>query len=259
MARLGCSYPIVASKPERPPQWLPGPPFPPFYDNSAISAYQNTAASGVAIPWTQTGISTPGAYALVVAYGSSQATPTTTAAVAAVTFGGVTMKSLGNIQNNNSAASGFVWVWGLPAIAGGNNVSVSVTFTLASTAFQGYCCSFTYLNVGAVGALQVAASTATQPSVLVPSAVGNLVFGTYCQASSNTYTASRLTIRKQINIAGNFPNFQAGDIAGAASVNVTGTQVGGGNWGCAGLNLYGQRPLSTNNIGVAMSNSSMMR
>jgi len=147
----------------------------------------------------------------------------------------------------------------LAGAPGGSPVTVSVTFTEATKTFTGYGASFTYLNVSSVGPLQTSFGNSAAGSLVVPSAPGNLVWGTVFNASGNVQSAFSLTLRQQEDLASNFPIFQAGDTPGAANVTVAANLAGSFYWAAAGLNLVGLKAPQTNNIDVAMTNSSTMR
>lgn len=209
----------------------------PFYDNSAISSYQNTIASGTAITWTQK--ATPGAYC-IIAIASANSTmipPPTGTATAAVTFGGTTVPSLGNVYCDNVGANGWIWVFGLANIAGGSSVTASVTLTETSDHFSGFACSFTYNNVSSVGALQTSFGSGPTQTLSVPSAFGNLIWGMQLQESTIGLGGFSLTPRQgSINYGNTFPFFLAGDGPGPG-VGVNATSISFFNWAGAGLNM----------------------
>jgi len=206
------------------------------YDNSAISAYENTVASGSPFTWTQP--TTAGAYAVVAVFGSSNANEITTAATYAVTYGGVSMgTALGSVEVGNTTGEGNIWVWGLANVPGGTP-TISVTFTQSGDSFQGYGTSCTYLSVSSVGALQTAYGSSVAPSVAVTSAVGNRVWGAVSNAAGNTFSAFSLANTRQlINTSSNYPTFLAGDTPGAPTVTVSATVNVSYYWGAVGLNL----------------------
>lgn len=224
--------------PYAPPSTLP------FYDNSGQSFNQNAIASGAAFtPWTQP-VATPVAgtqnYGIVAIYANG-ATTFTLSATPVVTFGGVTLASLGNVLNGNTAAQGWLWVFGAPNIPGSSSSTVTAKFTQSGDVFYGNTASFTYQNVTSVGALQTMYTTSTATaSITVPSAVGNLVWATLSVpgGSPGPYGTTPLNIRQAaVAAASTYAAFQAGDTLGVASTVVTG---GGFNffYGCgAGLNM----------------------
>jgi hypothetical protein len=215
----------------------------PFYDNSANVFNQNGIASGAAFtPWTQP-VAAPVAGTRnygIVALCAANATTYTLSAVPVVTFGGVTLSSLGNVLTGNTASQGWLWVFGAFDIPSGSQ-TVTAKLTQSGDVFYGNTASFTFLNVSSVGALQTSFGSSTwAESLTVPSAPGNLVWAIFMQGvgSPGPFGASPLNVRQAATTAaGAYTGFQAGDIPGIASTVIT---AQGFNFylGCsAGLNL----------------------
>jgi hypothetical protein len=187
-------------------------------DSSAVSAAQSSLASGTPFTFTQT--ATQGAYAIVAIFGEV-GTAVTLTDTATVTFGGQTMTSPvgGSLYDNNTAAEGFIWVWVLPSVAVGGSNTISVEFSSGNT-FTGYAASFTYLGVGSAGAPVSAFGSSVSPTLAVPSAAGNLVWGAI-NSFGSTYSVPSFTERQES--FGTNPAFIAGDAPGAPSVTISAT------------------------------------
>lgn len=215
----------------------------PQYDNSAQFFNQNGIASGAAFStWTQQ-VSAPisglSNYGIVALY-AANATTFTLSATPVVTFGGVTLSSLGNVLCGNTASQGWLWVFGAPNIPGGSQ-TVTAKLTQTGDVFYGNTASYTYLNVTSVGTLQTSFTTSTWTgSITVPSAVGNTVWATLFQGvgSPGPNGATPLNVRQSaIVAAGSYCGFQGGDTLGVTSTVVTAQGFNFYLGGAAGLNL----------------------
>jgi hypothetical protein len=211
-------------------------------DSSAVSAAQSSLASGTPFTFTQT--ATQGAYAIVAIFGEV-GTAVTLTDTATVTFGGQTMTSPvgGSLYGNNTAAEGFIWVWVLPSVAVGGSNTISVEFSSGNT-FTGYAASFTYLGVGSAGAPVSAFGSSVSPTLAVPSAAGNLVWGAI-NSFGSTYSVPSFTERQES--FGTNPAFIAGDAPGAPSVTISATSSVSTVWAVIGLNLIAAAPGLVNN------------
>jgi hypothetical protein len=210
----------------------------PSYDNSAASSYQNAVASPATFTWSHT--TAAGSYAIVlVACGegfSNMGGPAGTT-TATVTFGGVTLSSLGAVKANNDGNRGWLWVFGgNVSSAGSGSKTVSVTLTESGLSFYGWGSSYTYQAVGSVGTLQTAFGASTSPTKAVTSASGRRVWGSVmANAFGDNLTSFSLTARQTKQVTGN-PGFTAGDAAGAATVTVSASMTSD-EWAVVGLDL----------------------
>jgi hypothetical protein len=163
-----------------------------------------------------------------------------TTATAAVTFGGVTLSSLGSVYNNNTTGSGFLWVFGGAGIPSGTQ-TVSVEFTQSGGSWTGYISSFTYLNVAAVGSLQTAFGDSAGPAVSVtpPSASPGLLWGANSYNGWQPLNSFSLTNRQSVINNNNTPDYVAGDIgvSGTTAINITSGWPASNPWAAAGLVL----------------------
>jgi hypothetical protein len=203
----------------------------PLYDNSGQSTRQSALASGTPFTWTQP--VTSATYAVVGILGTTTVTMDL-AATAVVTFGGATLSSLGSVYLNNQTTSGWIMVYG-GYTTGSGTQTASVTLTESGKAFTGFGTSATYLNVSSVGTLQTAFGSSAAPSVTVPSATNDLVWGLLWTGALFTFTSPSFTSRQTSSASAG--SFIEGDTAGAASVTISATASGSALWAAAGLNL----------------------
>jgi hypothetical protein len=213
----------------------------PVYNNSAVSAFQNNVSSPASFSFSETiAANTYGIVCIEGGSGGFNMNDPGGATAATVTFGGVTLTSLGFVNLNNTGTDGWAWVFGgdLSSLVAGT-YTVAVTVTQAGSSFNGWAHSHTFTNVGSVGTLQTAFGNGTSPSVSVPSAAGRRVWG--CVTAKDAFaTPSAFSLTQRQSQVVNFdpPAFVAGDAAGAPTVTVSAT-IGSETWGVVGLDLRG--------------------
>jgi hypothetical protein len=203
---------------------------PVIYDNSSISAQQAALPSGTAFTWSL-GVGSGSPYGIIAVY-SETISGMDASATAVISLGGVALSSLGYVATSDS--TGLLWLFGANSIPAGTQTA-SVKFTEAGNTFSGWAAAFTYKGVASVGALQTASGSSTTPSVSVPSAIGNMVWGGYFIHGTNAVSGFTLTPRQVTGDS--FAVLGAGDAVGASSVTVGVTLSGAESWAVAGLNL----------------------
>lgn len=206
----------------------------PVFDASALSSVVSTQTNTLPISWSHTvgaGANNCGVVAVVNTNGGAGSFAPTGTPTASI--GATSLTYLGSVLFNNAASLGFVAVWaGLLVPAGAQTVSTSVACAGQSTG-NAYGVSCTYTGVGSVGTLQTAFGSSTSPSVSVPSATGDLVWGLIGHWYVDTLSGFSLTSRRS---ASN-PVLNAGDGAGSASVAVSATLSAAREWGAVGLDI----------------------
>jgi hypothetical protein len=208
----------------------------PVYDNSAISSLQSAVSSGTAKTMTQTVGGAGNAYG-IVAVAALNTSSVTSSATPTITFGGVTLSSLGFIACDNAGSSGWLWVFGGQNIPAGSE-TVSVKFTQSGDSWSGYFVSFTYLNVYGVGSLQTNyGSSATMSINTTPGAsFPTVVWAIMNQPGSSVMSSFSLNQRQEVAssavvVGGDINVSSTNTVAASAALNA------GGSWAAASLSL----------------------
>jgi hypothetical protein len=192
----------------------------PVFDASAVSALVSGQVNTLPIAWNHTvGAGANNGCIVIVNDGNNGAngsfTPTGTPTC---TVGATSLTYLGHQVQGSGVNLGFVAVWaGLLVPTGSQTVTTSIS-SPTNTNGNAWGASFTYTGVGAFGALQQAGFSSASPSLAVPSAVGNLVWGMLGMWWNDGFTGFSLTSRQN---QPSLPAFIAGDAAGASSVTVS--------------------------------------
>lgn len=209
----------------------------PVFDSTAISAGVSTQANTLPISWTHASIGAGANNGALVAVvdtnnGASSFVPTGTPTA---DIGGTALSYLGSVLIGNQAVRGFIAVWGgLLVPAGTQTVTTSIASS-GQTNGTAYGESFIYTGVGGFGTLHTAFATSSTPSVAVPSAAGDLVWGLLANWFTDTFSSFSLTSRQ--SHTGSAPLLIAGDGAGASSVTVSATQSSSREWGAVGVDI----------------------
>lgn len=209
----------------------------PVFDAAAISAIVSLQTNTFPISWSHTvgaGANNCGIVAVVNANANARSFVPTGTPTASI--GATSLTYLGTVSFNNNGNLGWTVVWaGLAVPTGSQTVSTSIT-DIGQQNLQGYGASFTYTGAGGLGGLQTAFGVNASPSLSVPSAPGNLVWGLVGDWNADTLSAFSLTSRQSQTVQD--PVFVGGDGAGSSSVTVSATVNTAREWGVVGLNIF---------------------
>lgn len=156
----------------------------------------------------------------------------------AVTYNGVAMTLLGNIQYVATGTSHYAMVslWGmLNPPTGSKTVSATVSQS-SNLGISGVGNSMSYKNVASFGTAVTNNGSGTALSVSsVASQLGGMVAAALASRSTETISAFNQTSR--YNLTGSVENILLGDAPGAASVNFTATISASDTWGAVAVPL----------------------
>jgi hypothetical protein len=230
------------------------PPFlgSPIFDASGVSSASGLQTTTLAESWSHPGGTGPNNCGIVTVTetnnGSASGVPTGTPTC---TWGGQSIPYLGSILLGNIAIGGFIAVFAalnVPQGAQTINTSIVDSGQNFGNAFGE---SYTYFNVGAIGALQTAFGTngvTSLNAITVPSGPGHTVWGICSNYVSGSYTSLSFTSRQSQGASA--PAFASGDQPGSSNVNFNATAGGPQAWAVAALDLLPALP--NNNIGQAV-------
>lgn len=192
----------------------------------------NGAASPANITWSHTAT---GSNRCVVVGLCARDGTNLTGVTRAVTYGGVSMTSLGAIHANNDTARQFAEFFYLLNPATGAQ-TVSVTCTHVANTFNLRANSVSYTGVGSVGTLGTSVGLSASLSQTVSSATGNMVAQAFIAVDTTAISAYNKTSRYNFTDATLATEILIGDAAGAASVAFTAT-MNSNEWSGIGVDL----------------------
>lgn len=214
------------------------PVTPVTFDAAANAPYQNLVGTTTSpITWSHT-VAAGGPYGIVVIWNDNSFNTMSPTEVDTVTFGGITLTSLGALYVNNTSSNGFIRVFGGNGIPSGSQ-TVGVTFPSGKT-LSGWLGSLTYNNVTSVDSLQTSFGSSGSGSLSVPSQAGSRVFGSIIAYNSGgavvNFTSFSLTQRQIADVNAEGPSQIDGDAAGASIVTVS-ANFTSNTWAAVGLNM----------------------
>lgn len=208
----------------------------PVFDAVAISTASGLQTSTITQSWTHVvgaGANNVGIIAVEATNnGSGGFVPTGTPTAA---IGSSSLTYLGSILMGNTAIAGWIEVFAALGVPTGSQTATYTSVHSGQNLGGAFGTSYTYTGVSSFGSLQTNQGVSTADTVTVTSAVGHLVWGSLANYQTGTYSSLSFTARLT-NTAAN-PFFVAGDMAGASSVNVSGTESGSFHWAAVGLDL----------------------
>lgn len=213
------------------------------YDAAGAGAHlNNQTSSSSTISWSHT--ATAGAYVVVSAF--AQLNLSGSVSSITVTYGGVTMTSLGSVSPNNTANSGLLQMFGLANVSGGTQ-TVTVTATFSGTINNSLAGdSVSYLNTGLASTVTTSYGSSTSPSVTATGVTGGIVVNAICGTSlSSAATLSGYTKTQRFLYSSNATysgNIVIGDSSTVGSVTFAATVSAGYT---AGIAVVLQQSLST--------------
>jgi hypothetical protein len=124
---------------------------PPSFDATGVG---ETSVGGASSSFSFSHTATAGAYVLLAFVNASNEAPSN------ILYGGSAMSSLGSVANNNVAADGSLYLYGLAGVTGGAK-TVSGSFAAATNYAAN---TVSYLHVASVGAVVTQSGSSASPS-----------------------------------------------------------------------------------------------
>lgn len=180
-------------------------------------------ANSINATWTHTASGADRAVVAAISVVSDVSTATTASFTRTVTYGGVSMTSLGEIQPNNTTVGMFLEFFGLLSPAtGAQTVSVTVARASTNIGFGGN--SLSYTGVGSFGTVTAAGGTEAGTSVsqtVTGSATGHRVVQGFNARQTSNLASYNQSTRFSIAGTGWTSSMIVGDATGAASIPFT--------------------------------------
>lgn len=183
------------------------------FDGTFVSAYQSNRPSPVAFSWTHD--VGDDAYLIVVlvgVWGQMQL-----AADKLVTVGDVRLDYLGGGHGYNGVSNGWLAVFGGKVPPGLHTVQVNLT--QAGKVFYGWGSSYSYSNAKPAGGLVLSYGWNTNPTLMVPSAPGRMVWSAFATGTTGASAFSgttRRTLGTVAMIAGDTQSVSDSTVSSAA-------------------------------------------